>query len=94
MENWKRALLAGSAVGGVILLLKGKRTAGLVVAGVGLATLAAEYPDEFRKFRRHLPDYVERGTTFLDVVSRVGERLADAAGGRGSAWVEALLSGD
>lgn len=94
MENWKRAVLAGSAVGSVILLLKGKSTAGLVVAGVGLATLAAEYPDEFAKFRRRLPDYVERGSSFLDVVSRVGERIADAAGGRGSNWYDALLSGD
>ncbi len=94
MENWKQAVLAGSAIGSVVLLLKGKRTAGLVVAGVGLATLAAEYPDEFRKFRRHLPDYVERGQTFLDVVARVGERLADATAGRSSAWYEALLSSD
>lgn len=94
MEDWKKAVLAGSAVVSVILLLKGKRTAGLVVGGVGLATLAAEYPDEFAKFRRRLPDYVERASTYMDVVGRVGERLADAAGGRHAGWVDALLSGD
>jgi len=58
-----------------------------------LATLASEYPDQFAEFRENLPDYVERGTHFLDVVSRVGERLAEAAENRGSAWYEALLRG-
>jgi hypothetical protein len=92
MENWKRALLAGSIGAGAIMLLKGNRTAGLIFAGVGLATLASEYPEKFAEFRENLPNYVERGTTFLDVVSRVGERLAEAAEGRGAAWYQALLS--
>lgn len=92
MENWKKALLAGSAATSVILLLRGQRTAGLVLAGVGLATLASEYPEKFAEFRDNLPDYVERGTTFLDVVGRVGERLAEVAEKRGTTWYEALLN--
>jgi hypothetical protein len=91
MENWKRALLAGSAGLSVICLLKGSRTGGLIFGGVALATLASEYPDKFAEIRAKLPDYVERGSTFLEVVSRVGERLADVAESRGSAWLEALL---
>ncbi|MBA3914075.1 MAG: hypothetical protein H0X25_09545 [Acidobacteriales bacterium] len=91
MENWKRALMAASAGLSVILLLSGKRTAGMLVAGVGLATLASEYPDEFADFRDNLPHYVQKGTSYLDVVSRVGERLAEATKGRGGAWYEALL---
>jgi hypothetical protein len=91
MENWKRALLAGSAGASVILLLKGNRTGGMVFGGIALATLASEYPDEFRRFRRKLPDYIEQGSTFLDIAAKVGERLAYAAEKRGNRWLESLL---
>ena len=93
MENWKRVLLAGSAGAAVVLFLKKKPAAGTILTGVALATLVSEYPDRFAEFREKLPHYVERGTNFLDVVSRVGERLAEAAETRGTAWYEALLRG-
>ena len=93
MEGWKRAVLAGSAGLSVICLLKGSRTGGVIFGGVALATLASEYPDEFARFRRRVPEYMERATTFLEVASRVGERLADLAERRSSAWYEALLNG-
>jgi hypothetical protein len=92
MENWKRGLIAGSAGLSMILLLKGRRTGGLLFGGIALATLASEYPDEFAEIRRRVPDWVERGSTFLDVTSRVGERLADLAERRSSAWIDALLN--
>lgn len=91
MESWKRAVIAGSAGLSVILLLKGSRTGGLIFGGVALATLASEYPEKFAEIRGKLPDYVERGSTFLEVVSRVGERLADVAETRGRNWYEGLL---
>ncbi len=91
MENWKRVLLVGSAGLSVIFLLKGSRTGALLCGGAALATLASEYPETFSEIRAKLPDYVERGSTFLEVVSRLGERLADVAETRGSAWYEALL---
>ena len=93
MENWKRAVLASSVGLSAIFLLKGNRTGGLICGGVAVATLASEYPEKFREIRSKLPDYVERGTTFLEVVSRVGERLADLAESRGAGWYEALLRG-
>jgi hypothetical protein len=93
MENWKRAVLAGSAGLSVIFLLKGNRTGGMIFGGVALATLASEYPEKFAEIRRKLPDYVERGSGFLDVVTRVGERLAYLAERRGSSWYEELLHG-
>ena len=92
MEYWKRALLAGSAGAAAIMFIKGNRSAGLILTGVGLATLASEYPEKFAELRENLPDYIERGTTYLDVVTRVGERLAQVADGRGADWYEALLS--
>jgi hypothetical protein len=93
MENWKRALVAGSAGASAILFLTGKRAAGVLFAGVSLATLAAEYPEKFAEIREKLPNYVERGTNFLDVVSRVGERLAEVAERRSTDWYESLLRG-
>jgi hypothetical protein len=93
MENWKRALLAGSAGASAIMFLKGKQAAGIVLAGVSLATLSSEYPEKFAAFRESLPGYVERGTNFLDAVVRAGERLAEVAEQRGSTWYESLLKG-
>ena len=93
MENWKKGLLAGAAGLSAILLLKGSRTGAIIFGGVALATLASEYPDEFSEIRRKLPDYVDRGTHFVDVALRVGERMAQVAENRGSAWFEALMEG-
>jgi len=91
MENWKRALVAGSIGTSAILFLKGKKPAGVLFAGVGLAALASEYPEHFRRLRADLPDYVDRGTRFLELVSRMGERLAEATERSGrDAWKEIL----
>jgi hypothetical protein len=93
MENWKRALVAGSAGASAILFCKGKPAAGIILAGVGLAALASEYPKKFAEFRENLPDYIERGTKFLDIASRAGERLAGVGDRVRSARYEALLRG-
>lgn len=93
MENWKRAVLAGSAGLSIIFLLKGNRTGGFIFGGVAVATLASEYPEEFAALRRKAPQYVERGITLLEVASRVGERLAELSEDGRSPWYEALLSG-
>jgi len=92
MENWKVALIGGSAGVGTVLLLKKKWTAGIILAGVGLATLASEYPEKFEEVRRRLPDYIERGNNFLEVASQVGNRLAEAGGNGSQNWFESLLS--
>lgn len=91
MENWKKALIAAAAGTSVILLLQRKTAAGLVAAGVGLAAVASEYPEKFQEIRDRLPEYAERGTAFLDVVSRTTERLAKTSRRRGLSWFEALL---
>jgi hypothetical protein len=91
MENWKVALIGGSAGVGTILFLKRKWTAGIILAGVGVAALASEYPEKFEEVRRRMPDFIERGNNFLEVASRVGDRLAEAAGDRSQSWYESLL---
>jgi hypothetical protein len=92
MENWKVALVSGAAGLGTALFLKRKWTAGIIVAGVGLATVASEYPEKFEEVRRRLPNYIEQGNHFLEVASRVGERLAEAAENQSRTWYESLLS--
>jgi len=93
METWKRAVVAGAAGTSAICFLTGKRAAGIIFAGVSLATLAAEYPEKFAEIRDRLPDYVDRGSHFLDVVTRAGERIAETTERRGVNWFEALLRG-
>jgi hypothetical protein len=92
MENWKVALVGGAAGVSTIMFLRRKWTAGIVLAGVGLATLASEYPEEFAEVRHRLPEFIERSNNFLEVASRVGERLAEAAENRSRTWYESLLS--
>jgi len=78
MQSWKRAVVAGSAFASAIMFLKKKRAGGVLFAGVALATLASEYPQEFARVRRDLPDYLEKGTKLLVLASYIGERLAAA----------------
>ena len=92
MENWKRAVIGGSAAASVILLLKGKGVAGVLAGGVALAVLASEYPDTFEQLRDDLPRYVERGSRFLEVVSRAGARLASIGENRGRELWDELTS--
>ena len=47
------------------------------MAGIGAATLAAEYPDRFAEIRDNAEHYMARGITFLDVASKVGQRISD-----------------
>ena len=83
MEDWKRAVVGGSIGVSAILFLKGKSALGVLAAGVGLAVLASEYPEKFEQLREDLPRYVERGSRFLEMVSRAGERLATIGETRG-----------
>jgi hypothetical protein len=92
MENWKVALIGGAAGVGTAMFLKKKWTAGIILAGVGLGALASEYPEKFTEVRQRLPDFIERGNTFLEVATRVGDRLAEAAETRSKAWYELLLT--
>jgi hypothetical protein len=92
MENWKVALLSGAAGAGTAMFLKKKWTAGIILEGVGLATLASEYPEKFAEVRQRLPNLIERGNNFLEVATRVGDRLAEAAENRSKTWYESLLT--
>lgn len=83
MPSWKQALVYGSIGAGALLLLTGRRPAGLVLAGVGLATLATEYPEKFEELWEQAPEYLDKGAQIVQALTRMGERLAEEASHRG-----------
>lgn len=89
MEGWKRAVVAGSFGAAAFLFINRKHPAGVLATGVGLAVLAAEYPEKFERVRRSLPTYFDRGMRVLEMAGRAGQRIADSSNGRGfEAWDE------
>jgi hypothetical protein len=90
MDNWKRAVIAGSAGAAAILMLKGKRPAGVLAAGVGLAVLASEYPEKFTQIREEIPGYVRQGTKFLDMAMSIGTKIGELVERRGRSLLEEL----
>jgi hypothetical protein len=90
MQNWKRAVIAGSAATAAVLVLKGKRPAAVLVGGVGLAVLASEYPNQFGKIREELPSYVRQGTKFLDLAMKIGNKIEEWAEDRAARAFEKL----
>jgi len=90
MQNWKRAVIAGSVGTAAVLLLKGKRPAAVLAGGVGLAVLASEYPDQFGRIREELPSYLRQGTKFLDLAMKIGNRIEEWAEQRAARAFEEL----
>jgi hypothetical protein len=90
MQNWKRAVIAGSAGAAAILMLKGKRPAAVLVGGLGLAVLASEYPEKFEKIREEIPGYVRQGTRFLDLAMKIGGKIEELVESRGRSVLEEL----
>jgi len=84
MPNWRKAIVIGSLSAGALMFIKGHRPAGVALATVGLAVLAAEYPDKFETVWENAPDYIYRGTQIFSTLSRIAERFADEAGRRGA----------
>jgi len=87
MKHWKQVLIAGSAGASVAFFLQRKKAPGLLLAGVSLAALASEHRKEIEALYEKLPDYIEQGSKFIDVASRIGAGVAEFAERRGlSAW--------
>jgi hypothetical protein len=92
MQNWKKALVAGSAAASAIMFLKKKPAAGILLAGVSLITVATEYPEQFTKARRALPEYFGRGMRLAEFASRAAERISGFAERRGRAALDEISS--
>ena len=83
MQNWKKAVIAGSVAAGVLLLLKGKRSLGAAATTAGLVVLATEYPDQFEEFWDNAPEYISRGSKIFSTVQKLAERFAEEASRHG-----------
>jgi S-formylglutathione hydrolase FrmB len=79
--DWKKTLMIGSFAAGAILFLTGRRPAGLAVAGIGVATFAAEHPEKFEELWHRMPEYIEKGSKFVDMASTFLERMGQERGG-------------
>ena len=79
MDGWKKALLLGSIGAAGILFMKRRYPAGVLATGIGLAVLAAEYPEKFESVRQSLPGYFEHGMRIMDMAGQAGKRISDAA---------------
>ena len=90
MENWKRAVIAGTAATAAMLALRGRRPAAVLVGSLGLAVLASEYPDQFVRIREELPSYVRQGTKFLDLAMKIGGKIEELAEKRAARAFEQL----
>ena len=90
MENWKRAVIAGSAGTAAMLLLKGRRPGAVLAGSVGLAVLASEYPERFAQIREELPSYVRQGTRYLDLAIKIGSKIEQLADKRAALAFEEL----
>ena len=90
MENWKRAVIAGSAGVAMMLLVRRRRPAAVLVGGVGLAVLASEYPEKFGKIREDLPSYVRQGTRLLETAMKFGSKIEELAEKRAARAFEEL----
>ena len=89
MDGWKKALVLGSIGAAGILFMKRRCPAGVLATGVGLAVLAAEYPEKFERVRQSLPGYFEHGMRVMEMAGQAGKRITEAAGrSDGDSWKE------
>lgn len=80
MDAWKKALVLGAIGAAGILFMKKRYPAGVLATGLGLAVLAAEYPEKFEQVKRSLPEYFERGMRVMEMAGQAGRRITEAAG--------------
>lgn len=79
--DWKKTVIYGSFAAGAVLFLMGKKPAGLAVAGIGVATFAVEHPERFEEIWHRMPEYIEKGSKFVDMASAFIERLGEEKSG-------------
>ncbi len=92
MTSWKKVLVFGSLGAGALLLFTGRRPAGVAAATVGLAVLAAEYPEKFEGVWEHAPEYVTRGVQIFQTLTQIAERFAEQAAQRSAAAYNEISS--
>jgi hypothetical protein len=77
MANWKRVVGFASLGAGAMMCLKGKRSAGAILAAVGAIALVSEYPDEIRSAVQKAPVWLDRTNRVLAFATQLADRFAD-----------------
>jgi hypothetical protein len=73
---WVRVAAAGSLAASGVLLMAGKRRAGLAVAATGTALVILDQQETVRRWWNHLPAYLEEVHSVLGRVQGAVEELA------------------
>ncbi len=89
MQGWKRAVIFGSIGAGAMLIVIGRRPAGMAFTAAGLAMLASEYPEKFEAVWESAPEYLQKGMQIFATLQKLGEGFAEEAERRSvTAWRE------
>ena len=79
--DWTHLLVAGSLVAGGVMILGGRRRAGVAIAAAGTALALLEDQEIVVSWWRKLPNFMARAQDFLDRVEHYAEQ-ASAQGHR------------
>jgi hypothetical protein len=74
---WTRTVAIGALITGVVLLLSGKRKAGVAVAAAGTLFGVVEEPESLKHWWDGMPRYVANAQQFLGKVEGFVEQLAE-----------------
>jgi len=75
--DWVKMAACGSLICGGILLLTGKKRAGLIAAASGTALAMVEHEDTLREWWQSLPRYVVHARSVIDRVQEVVDKISD-----------------
>ncbi|MGA9583965.1 MAG: hypothetical protein WBQ95_01490 [Terracidiphilus sp.] len=74
--DWVRVAACGSLITGGLLLLSGRKRAGLVMAASGTAIALLDHEETVRNLWKAMPGYVDRAQYMLEQVQDVVEDIA------------------
>jgi hypothetical protein len=75
--DWVAVAACGSLCAGGLLLLAGKKRAGLVAAASGTALAMLEHEDTIRHWWDSIPNYLGQAHSMLDQAQDVVDKIAD-----------------
>ncbi len=74
--DWVKVAACGSLITGSVLLLSGRKRAGLVMAASGTALALLDHEEAIRHWWEAMPGYVDRAQYMLEQVQDVVEDIA------------------
>jgi hypothetical protein len=74
--DWVKVAACGSLITGSLLLLSGRKRAGLVMAASGTALALLDHEEAIRQWWEAMPGYVDRAQYVLEQVQDVVEDIA------------------